>query len=74
MPQFLKNMSKCVFIQDILKSQCKFITLLEDYAQPKQVGWEVICSEHRFTGSGHISPGGTLRAAPLIFFAACSEA
>ena len=40
--KFLKNMSKCVFMQDMLKSRCKFVTLLGKYAQQKQVGWEVI--------------------------------
>ena len=74
MPQFFKNISKCVFIEDILKSRCKFITLLGDYAQQKQVGWEVIFSEHGFAGSGAHKPGGSSRAAPLTFFAACSEA
>ena len=61
MPKFVKNMSKCVFMQDVLKSQCKFVTLLGNYAQQKQVGWEVIFSELGF-------------AAPSTFFAACSEA
>ena len=33
---FWKNMSKCVFLEDMLKSRCKFITLLEKYEQQKQ--------------------------------------
>jgi len=45
-------MSKCVFMQDMLKSRCKFVTLLGKYAQQKQVGWEVIFSELGFAGSG----------------------
>ena len=69
MPQFLKKMSKCV-----LKSRCKFITLLGDYAQQKQVGWEVIFQNTGSQSPGCVSPSGSLRAAPLTFFAACSEA
>ena len=61
-------------MQDMLKSQCKFVTLLGKYAQQKQVGWEVIFSELGFAGSGRVSPGGSSRAAPSTFFAACSEA
>ena len=49
-------MSKCVFMQDMLKSQCKFVTLLGKYAQQKQVGWEVIFSELGFAGSGARKP------------------
>ena len=67
-------MSKCVFMQDMLKSRCKFVTLLGKYAQQKQVGWEVIFSELGFEGPGRVSPSGSSRAAPLTFFAACSEA
>ena len=46
-------MSKCVFMhmQDMLKSRCKFLTLLGKYAQQKQVGWEVIFSELGFACS-----------------------
>ena len=59
----MKNMSKCMFMQDVdmLKSRCKFVTLLAKYAHQKQVGWEVIFSELGLAGSG-------------AFFAACSEA
>ena len=74
MPLFLKNMSKCVFMQDILKSRCKFVTLLGKYAQQKQVGWEVIFQNLGLQGPGRVSPGGSSRAAPSTFFAACSEA
>ena len=59
------SLTKCVFMQDMLKSQC---------AQQKQVGWEVIFSELGFAGSGARKPRWELRAAPLTFFAACSEA
>ena len=46
-------MSKCVFILDVLKSQCNFITLLGNskYVQQKKVGWEVIFSDLGFAGS-----------------------
>ena len=49
-------MSKCVFMQDMLKSRCKFVTLLGKFAQQKQVGWEVIFSELGFAGSGARKP------------------
>ena len=50
-------MAKCVFImEDMLKSRCKFVTLLGKYAQQKQVGWEVIFSEVGFAGSGVHKP------------------
>ena len=63
----MKNMSKCVFMQDVLRSRCKFVTLLAKYAQQKQVGWEVIFSELGFAGSGARKPGGSSRAAPSSF-------
>ena len=43
-------------MQDVLKSRCKFVTLLGKYAQQKQVGWEVIFSELGFAGSGARKP------------------
>ena len=49
-------MSKCVFMQDMLKSRCKFVTLLGKYSQQKQVGWEAIFSELGFAGSGARKP------------------
>ena len=49
-------MSKCVFMQDMLKSRCKFVTFLGKYAQQKKVGWEVIFSELGFAGSGAHKP------------------
>ena len=58
-------------MEDMLKSRCKFVTLLGKYAQQKQVGWEVIFSELGFAESGG---HGSSRAAPSTFFAACSEA
>ena len=61
-------------MQDMLKSQCKFIMLLGDYAQQKQVGWEVIFSELGFAGSGARKPWRELEGSALDFFAACSEA
>ena len=68
MPYFLKNMSKCVFMQDMLKSWCKFIKLLGKYAQQKQVGWEVIFSELGFAGSGARKPRRELEGSALDFF------
>ena len=45
-------------MQDMLKSRCKFVTLLGKYtyAQQKQVGWEVISSELGFAGSREGKP------------------
>ena len=52
----------------ILKSRCQFITLLGDYAQQKQVGWEVIFSELEFAGSGARKPRQELEGSALDFF------
>ena len=69
-------MSKCVFMEDMLKSWCKFVTLLGKYAQQKQVGWEVIFSEHvhGFAGSGALKTRPDFEGSALDFFVACSEA
>ena len=56
MPYFFKNMSKSVFILDVLKSWCNFITLLGKYVQQKKAGWEVIFSELGFAGPGVRKP------------------
>ena len=63
-------MSKGVFMQDMymLKSQCKFVTLLGKYAQQKQVGREVIFSELGFKGSGVRKPWRELEGSTLDFF------
>ena len=65
-----KNLSKSVVMLDILKSQCKFITL-----------WGSTCSKKRVAGPGRsilrnlgsqgpgcVSPGGSLREAPSSHF------
>ena len=49
-------MSKCVFIVEILKSWCNFLTLLWSTCSKKKVGWEVIFSELGFAGSGARKP------------------
>ena len=49
-------MSKGVFILDVQKSRCNFITLFGKYMQQKMVGWEVIFSELGFAGSGARKP------------------
>ena len=69
-------MSKCVFMQDMLKSRCKFVTLLGKYALQKQVlvDWGVIFSELGFAGSGACKPRRELEGSPSTFFAAFSEA
>ena len=48
-------MSKCVFIVEIIKSRCNFLTLWGVNAA-KKVGWEVIFSELGFAGSGARKP------------------
>ena len=60
-------MSKYVSMQDMLKSRCKFITLLGKYAQQKEVGWEVIFSELGFAGSGARKPRQELEGSPRLF-------
>ena len=47
-------MSKCVFIVEILKRRCNFLTLWGSTCSKKKVGWEVIFSaaELGFAGSG----------------------
>ena len=65
---FEKHMAKCVFMEDMLKSRCKFVTLLGKYAQQKQVGWEVIFSELGFAGSGAHKPRWELKGSALDFF------
>ena len=65
---------KMLFMQDMLKSRCKFITLLEKYEEQKQLGWEVNFSEVGFAGSGAHKPRLELEGSALDFFAACSEA
>ena len=54
-------------MQDMLKSWCKFVTLLGKYAQQKQVGWEVIFSELGFAGSGVRKPVGARGQRPRLF-------
>ena len=61
-------MSKGVFMQDMLKSRGKFVTLLGKYAQQKQVGWEVIFSELGFAGYGARKPRRELEGSALDFF------
>ena len=65
-----------IIMQDMLKSWCKFVTLLGKYAQQKQVGWEVIFSELGFAGSGARKPWQEAARGkrPQPFFADCSEA
>ena len=74
MPQFLENMSKRVFIQDILKSRCKFITLWGITHNKNDLAGRSFFQNLGSKGPGRVSPGGSSRAAPSTFFAACSEA
>ena len=51
---FQKHVKMCTYTRvciRTLKSQCKLITLWGSTCSKKKVGWEVIFSEHGFTGS-----------------------
>ena len=61
-------MLKCVFMQEMLKSRCKFVTRLGKYAQQKQVGWEVIFSKLGFAGSRARKPRQELEGSALDVF------
>ena len=63
----------CV-MQDMLKSRCKFVTLLGKYASKNKLAGRSFFQNLGSQGSGRVSPGGSSRAAPSTFFAACSEA
>ena len=67
---FSKTCQKCVFILDVSKSRCNFITLLGKYVQQKKVAnaWEVIFSELGFAGSGAHKPQQEFEAAPSGHF------
>ena len=45
-----------MFIVEILKSRCNFLTLWGSTCSKKKVGWEVIFSELGFAGSGARKP------------------
>ena len=61
-------MSKCVFILDILKSWCNFITLLGKYVQQKK-GWlGGHFSELGFAGSGARKPLQEFKSSALELF------
>ena len=64
---FEKHVKMCV-LQDMLKSRCKFVTLLGKYAQQKQVGWEVIFSELGLAGSGARKPRREFEGSALAVF------
>ena len=63
-----QNMSKFVFILDVSKSRCNFITLLGKYMQQKKVGWEVIFSELWFAGSRARKPQREFEGSALKLF------
>ena len=67
-------MSKCVVIKDIVKSRCKFITLLGIKHSKNKLAGRSFFQSTGSQGPGRVSPGGSSRAAHLAFFAACSEA
>ena len=59
----------------MLKSRCKFVTLLGKYTHSKnKLAGRSFFRNLGSQGPGRVSPGGSSRAAPSTFFAACSEA
>ena len=54
-----------MFVLDVSKSRCNFITLLGKYVQQKKVGWEVIFSELGFAGSEVHKPQWEVRGSAL---------
>ena len=68
-------MSKCVFMQDMLKSRCKFVTILRGSTHSKnKLAGRSFFQNVGSQGLGRVSPGRSSRTAPWTFFAACSEA
>ena len=65
-------MSKGVFMQDMLKSRCKFVRFWGSMHSKNKLAGRSIFQNLGSQGPGRVSPGG--RAAPSTFFAACSEA
>ena len=61
---------KCVFIiiLDRLKSRCKLITLWGSTCSKKRLTGRSFCQKMGSQGTGHVSPGGSLRAAPSSRF------
>ena len=61
-------MSKCVFIVEILKSRCNFITLWGSTCSKQKDGWEVSFSELEFAGSGARKPRWEFKGSTLALF------
>ena len=68
------NLWKCVFMQDMLKSRCKFITLWRSTHSKNKLAGRSFFQNLGSQGPGRVSPGRSSRAAPSTFFAACSKA
>ena len=65
---FSKTCQKCVFILDVSKSRCNFITLLGKYVQQKRLAGRSFFQNSGSQGPGRVSPGGSSRAAPSSRF------
>ena len=61
-------MSKCVFILEIFKSRCNFITLCGQYMQQKRLAGRSFFQNLGSQGPGRVNPSGSLRAAPSCRF------
>ena len=61
-------MSKCVFILEILKSRCNFITLWGSTCSKKRLAGRSFFQNSGSKGPGRVSPGGSFRAVPLSRF------
>ena len=69
MPYFFKNMPKCIFVLDILKSQCKLITLWGGriYSNKRLAGRSFF-QNTGLQGLGRVSPGRELEGSALKLF------
>ena len=61
-------MSKCVFILDVLKSGCNFITLLGKYVQQKRLARRSFFLELGFAGSEALKPWCEFEGSALELF------
>ena len=66
-------MSKCVFMQNMLKAGVNSLHVWGSTHSKNKLAERSFFQNLGSQGSGRISPGGSSRAAPLTFFAACSD-
>ena len=72
---FEKYIKMCVYIRLIKKPVYIDYTLQKyNINQQEKLAGRSFFSKLGLTGSGHVSPGGSSRAAPLSLFSCCFEA